>query len=341
VKPLHPLRGVGVILGLALAMAALTCVLPDNAYQRWRLLDGTIHGDARWIYERVHFDPTPIDVAIVGPSRLERGVNAPRLAADLRARGLPDQVVNFSLPEAGRNINYEVVEEMLKTKRPRLLVIGVTEKPSRFGHSAFKFLAPAGDVVAPGYWSDANYFSDLVYLPYRQLRLFAADVAPGLGGPGKAFDPADYAGPSIDTTGDIHLPDGTVKDGHDPASHQELMRGVRKLERGLHPPLLPARYADIEFGDERSYVRRIADLARRNGVKVAFLFLPYYTGPDTIQERAFYERFGPIWDAGFLAPHAEWYMDYGHLTKTGAEHLTDWLAAPVAASLASPAKAPS
>ena len=333
-KSLHPLRGVGVILGLALALAAVACALPDNAYQRWSLLDGTIHADARWIYERIHFDPTPIDVAIVGSSRTERGINALRLAADLRARGLPDRVVNFSLPEAGRNINYTVVEEMLRAKRPRLLVIGVTERPSRFGHPAFKFLAPAGEIVAPGYWSDADYFSDLVYLPYRQLRLFAADLAPGWAGPGKDFDPATYPGPSIDTTGDVHLPDGTVKDGHDPASHQELMRGVRKLERGMHPPLLPARYADVEFGDDRYYVRRIADLASRNGVKVAFLFLPYYTGPDTIQERAFYEGFGPIWDGGFLAGHAEWYMDYAHLTKTGALRLTDWLAGPVSTSLA-------
>ena len=32
---------------------------------------------------------------------------------------LPDHVVNFSLPEAGRNINYAIVEEMLTKKRPQ------------------------------------------------------------------------------------------------------------------------------------------------------------------------------------------------------------------------------
>ncbi len=66
---------------------------------------------------------------------------------------------------------------------------------------------------------------------------------------------------------------------------------------------------------------------------MAFLFLPYYTGPDTLQERSLYEGCGPIWDGGFLASRADWYMDYGHLTRTGAEHLTDWLEEPVAAEL--------
>ena len=79
-----------------------------NPYQRWQLLDGTIHANARWIYERIHFDPTPIDVVLLGPSRMGAGVNAPRLAKALDARGLPANVVNFSLPEAGRNMNWAV-----------------------------------------------------------------------------------------------------------------------------------------------------------------------------------------------------------------------------------------
>jgi hypothetical protein len=336
---LRPLRSAAAIFLGALVISAVACALPDDPYQRWQLLDGTIHANARWIFERIHFDPTPIDVAIVGPSRTQADVDAPRLAAELKARGLPDQIVNFSLPEAGRNINALIVEEVLKAKHPELIIVGVTEKPSRFGHPAFKFLAPAGDVVAPGYWSDANYFSDLIYLPYRQVRLFGADMAPGPSGLSKSFDPARYAGPSIDTTGDVHLPDGTVKDGHDPASHAELMRGVRKLEHGAHRPLLSRTWADVEFGDERFYIRRICDLAKAHGAKVAFLFLPYYTGPDALQERSLYEGCGPVWDAGFLAPRADWYMDYGHLTRTGADHLTDWLAGPVTTALSASAPA--
>ena len=324
------------ILAVSLALAAATCLLPTDPYQRWRLLDGTIHANARWIYERTHFDPTPIDVAIVGPSRAEHAVNAPRLGRDLAALGLPANVVNFSLPEAGRNTNAVAVREMLSVEHPKLIIVAVTEKPSRTGHPAFKYLAPTAMIVDPGYLADLNYFSDLIYLPFRQLRLFFADVAPSLAGVGKQFDPAAYRGSSIDTTGSVHLPDGTIKEGERAASAAELARGVRKLEAGAHPPFLGPGLADIEFGDERHYVRLIADMARARGVKVAFLFLPYYTGSDQVQEQRFYEQFGPVWNAGFLADHAEWYADYAHLTRTGAERLTDWLAAPVATALAPP-----
>lgn len=332
-RPLHAFRGTLVILALALAVAVGLCFLPERPYQRWQLLDGTIHARSRWIYERIHFDPQPLDVVFVGPSRVGAAVDAPRLGAALAARGLPSNVVNFSLPEAGRNINYVIVDELLKTKRPRLLVIGVLEKPSRFGHSTYKFLAPRREVVDPGYWTDLNYFSDLIYLPFRQAKLFAADVAPGVLGPPDTFRPREYRGHTLDTTGDVVLPDGKLKNAHDPATFEELERGVAKLEGGMTPPILPAAYADLEFGDERYYVRQIVRLARAHGVKVAFLFLPYYTGPTEIQEAALYQQFGPIWNAGFLSPHAELYADYGHLTSGGADELTDWLIEPTTQAL--------
>ena len=71
---------------------------------------------------------------------------------------------------------------------------------------------------------------------------------------------------------------------------------------------------------------------------MAFLFLPYYTGPSQLQEQAFYEQFGPVWNAGYLANHAEFYAGSGHLTKSAAMQLTDWLAGPVSSAL-SPTKA--
>ena len=272
-------------------------------------------------------------MVFIGPSRTEAGVNAPVLAANLAARALPANVVNFSLPESGRNMNYAVIAQMYQTKHPKLIVLGVTEKPSRFGHSAFKYVAPRDLIVDPGYLADFKYFADLLYLPYRQLKLFVADIDPTMIGLSKTFDAAAYLGQSVDTTGDIHLPDGTIKNGHDPASAAELRRGVRKLEAGMHPPILPPRFADLEFGDERHYVREIAAMARAHGTKVAFVALPYYGGPAAVQEARFYRQFGPIWNLGFLSSHAELFADYGHMTSAGARRVTDWLAPKVAEDL--------
>ncbi|MEO6092981.1 MAG: hypothetical protein ABIT04_03170 [Novosphingobium sp.] len=321
------------VLLAALLCAVLVSLLPVNDYQRWQMLDGTIHHNARWIYERVHYDPTPIDVALIGPSRVGSGVSAPRLSQELAARGLPSNVVNFSLPEQGRNINAVIVEQMLADKRPKLLVIGVSEKPGRFGHSAYKYIAPAGDMVNPGYPLNLNYLPDLFYLPYRQLVLLAAEVMPGTIGMPKRFDAAAYRGSAIETTGDVPLPGGAIKNGTQPASMAELERGVKKLRGGVNRTLLPPALADWEFGDERLNIRRIVGMARARGVPVAFLALPYFTGPATLQEQRLYQGFGPVWNAAFLSPHAELFADYGHLTANGARLLTDWLAPRVAGEL--------
>ena len=324
----------GLMLGVALLAAVAACLLPDDPYMRFATLDATIQNRIRWIYERVHFDPTPIDIAVIGPSRSGAAVSSPRLEADLRAAGHDWHTVNFSLPENGRDLALVVTEELLATKHPRLIVIGVIEKPSRFGHPAFKYVAPRADVVDPAYFGNLNYLANLIYLPYRQLRLAAARVVPGHFGLPARFDPARYAGPNDDTTITYRAGDDTLVERNRVVAPVELTAGVVRYERGVRPPLLGSRGADVEFGDERTYVRRIAALARAHGVPVVFLFLPYYTGPAAVQERALYEQYGAVIDASFVARRSEWFSDVAHLNHVGAQVLTDWLAPQLAARTA-------
>ncbi len=325
------------IIGVATLVAVAVSALPDVPYMRFATLDRTIQNRIRWIYERVHFDPAPIDVAVIGPSRSGAAVNAPRLALDLAALGKPLRTVNFSLPENGRDLNWVVLQELLATKHPRLIVIGVIEKPSRYGHPAYKYVAPTADLVDPAYVGNLNYFTNLIYLPYRQLRLFAARLVPRQFDLPLRFDPARYAGSDDDTTTTFRAGDGTVVERDRRVPRTELLAGVVRYERGVHPSKLGRRWADVEFGDERTYVARMAALAHARGVAVAFLFLPYYTGPHAIQERRFYERFGPVIDASFLSGHDEWYSDVAHLNHDGAAVLTDWLAPQVARLIVPPA----
>ena len=323
--PLRARRKAFYILAVAFLAAAVAAMLPDNSYQRWQLLDGTIHKNARWIYERTNFDPTPIDVAFAGPSRVMAGVSAPELQAALEAKGISAHVVNFALPENGRDLNYAIARELFRTKTPKVLVLGVIEKPSRFGHPAFKYVAPNSLVADPAYFFNPTYLSNLIYLPYRQMELFLADLWPSFGGLTKTFDPTIYRGSNVETTKEQHRLDGTPVNRINPAPRDELTREVSKLEKGMHPPFLPVSLRDVEFGDERYFIREIAELARAKGTRVVFLSIPYYTDSDAIQEEPFYRQFGDVINASFLASHADLYVDYGHLTAHGAQLLTDWL----------------
>ncbi len=335
---LYPwVRGAGLFVVAVLLLGAGAAALPDNEYQRYQTLDKTIQNGIRWIYERVHFDPTPIDVALIGSSRVGAGVSGPQLEAALQQLGQPVRAVNFSLPENGRNLNWVLLEQLLSTKSPKLLIIGVTEKPGRYGHPAFKYAAPAAEIVDPGYFGNLTYLSNLVYLPYRQMRLFAAQYFPRLFALPLTFDPARYRGSNLETTGTTRTGDNIIltRDRVVPREHLDAL--VAHYRQGLNPPILGPRFADEEFGDERTYVRRMVALARARHVRVAFLFMTYFSGDDFVQEKAFYEHYGPIIDASWVAQHPEWFTDAVHLNSFGAKALTAWLAPRVAALLSTPA----
>ena len=322
------------VAGVAGLAAAAACLLPDDPYMRFASLDHTIQNRVRWVYERIHFDPAPIDVVVVGSSRTGAAVDSPRLQADLARLGAPVRTVNFSLPESGRDLNWVILQQVFTTKRPRLIVVGVTEKPGRFGHPAYKYVAPAADVVDPAYIGNLNYPANLAYLPYRQVRLAAARLAPGLFDLPAHFDPARYPGSNDDTTVSFTAGDGTHVERNRRVSAADLAAGVVRYERGVHPPVLGPEMRAVEFGDDYAYLARMVALARAHGARVVFLFLPYYTGPTEVQERRYYERFGPILDASFVRTHDEWYSDAAHLNHSGAEVLTDWLAPRLVAHLA-------
>jgi hypothetical protein len=194
-------------------------------------------------------------------------------------------------------------------------------------------VAPAAAVVDPAYVGNLNYLQNLIYLPYRQLRLFAARLLPGVFELPDRFEPERYAGTAFDSTVSFRTGDGIWVERDKVVPRSELEAGKARYERGVTPPLLGPDFADEEFGNERAYIRRMVAAAEARGIKVVFLFLPYFEGPAAVQERAFYEAQGPLLDAHFVANHAEWFSDVAHLNHDGALVVSDWLAEKLAPML--------
>ena len=57
-----------IVLTAILALAAMVA-LPHDKYLRYQSLNDHTAPNAYWIYERIHTDPTPIDIAFIGSSR--------------------------------------------------------------------------------------------------------------------------------------------------------------------------------------------------------------------------------------------------------------------------------
>jgi|ERR1700722_568139 hypothetical protein len=311
-------------LAVALVLNAAVCLLPENGYQRWQLQDPD--GRLRWIYERIHFDPTPIDIAIVGSSRMQLGFSPAAVEKDLAPQGKNVNVVDFGLPGAGRDIQWAILEELFKAKSPKVIVLGVDDQPYPFGHFLFKYVAPAEAIIFPPSLFLHNALYNLAYLPVRKLTLFGANLFPGRFGLSKQFDPEHYAKNRTDYSTSF-IGDGKLVDMEHPVPRATLLAEPREpVPRTLVARLLTR----LNGGEDHLFTEKIAREAKAHGAKLVFVHLPMFEGPTTVSDEDFLKQFGPVLNYGDLAPHDELFENWSHLNHAGAMNASARLADAVA-----------
>jgi hypothetical protein len=316
------------VLGAALAVAfilnAAVCFLPENDYQKWQLQDPD--GRLRWIYERIHFDPRPIDIAIVGPSREQLGLSPDAIEQDLAERGKHANVGNFALPGAGRDIQWAILHELFKAKSPKVIVLGVEEQPYPFGHFFFKYVAPAEAIVFPPSPFLHNSLYNLAYLPVRKLKLFGANLFPDLFGLTKEFDPDHYAKNRTDYSTSF-IGDGKLVDMEHAVPRATLLAQPREpVPRTLVARLLTR----LNGGEDHLFTEKIAREAKAHGAQLVFVHLPMFEGPQTVSDESFLKQFGLVLNYGDLAPHDELFENWSHLNHAGAMKASARVAAAIA-----------
>lgn len=324
---------IALVLATFVALCFGTALLPHDPYIRYQQLASTIQFPAVWGYERIVFDPTPVDIAIVGNSRLQASISAPQLSQELSAKlGQPVNVANLSMPQEGRNAHYAIIRNLLE-HRPevKLIVLSAIEQMPREGHPAFRNIADASDVAAAPLLLNRDYLNDIAQIPFRQMSLFVQSHFPQAFGVSRQWRKAGYFGTGYDSTASFHSPTGNFVDRDSVIPAADLLPPAKARAESIAPPLLPAAGADMEFAVERHYTREIADLARAKGVRIAFLYAPIYHYPMRLKDQSFYEAIGPVLQEKFLSAHSDWYSDYGHLNRRGAMQATTALADFIAA----------
>jgi hypothetical protein len=310
------------------AMFALAVALPHDPYIRYQQLSKTLQFRSQWIYERTALDKTPIDIAIVGNSRLAAGISGPQIQAILgKDTGRPIHVANLSMPQEGRNMHYAIVKRLLEDHpEVRLIILSAIEQMPREGHPAFRDLADASDVLGAPKLINPGYAGDVSVLPYRQISLFAQSLAPRLFGDRVTLDRAAYPGTDFDSTKTFRLPDGQLIDRDSIPDPVKLAASADARLRSPTPRLLPEHFADYEFAIERTYTRKIAELARTHGVKLMFVALPIYSDTSPVRDAAFYEQFGPVFRPDFVDGDFRLYSDYAHVNVRGTRLVSAWVA---------------
>lgn len=322
-------------LGAAIMVATLAVllVLPHSRYVRWQDLRTEAYARFGWMYERVHFDQTPIDVAFVGTSHTMNGVDAAAVAQALAAGGAQvdggrcPTATNFAMPSYGRNLHWLIAREVLENRPVKVLVLEVFENETRKAHPVFSHVADEKDILGAPLLINLNYAHDIVRLPFRQASLAVESLAPAQFGLKSRFDPADYDGSTVDNTRVVNA-DGVAltpprTDVFDPAKLDATARaeaGSKNLN------MLGKRFEALEYAYPRYYVDQILDLAKAKGVKVVFLYLPGYGKPPQPYDMSFYAGRGAMISANDLLARKDYWFDAAHLNANGAQALSGRLA---------------
>jgi hypothetical protein len=334
----NSLTAVVVILLVGVLLAVGAACLPDNPYQRFQLLRGSLYQHLAWIYERIHYDPTPIDVAIVGPSKTLTGVSAGEVEQRLSVLGKSAGVTNLSIVNSGRNAQWAILDELYKAKCPRILVVAIDEKPPPWGHPWFMYFAPSVDVAFPPSMLLHSYLNNVSFLPFRQMELFAASLFPNFFGLRHAFDPVQYAKTRTDFTTSFRGFNGELVDMERQIPAAELTADHEEYKKTLHRSMLPRAFADIVEdiveADDRVYLDEIARLALAHGTKLLLLYIPDFdSGKLDEKIREHDGKYGTILDYGDLATRNTLFSHWAHLNHAGAMIVSDRIADAVAPQL--------
>ena len=321
---------------LAIGVAILTvlglCALPHDRYVRFNSLSAPEVVKIGWIYERIHFDAHPIDIAFVGTSHTVYGVNSAQVESTCRKEeGEFCSTVNFGVEHLGRNLHWLLTRELLASRTPRLLVVEVQESELRALHPAAPYLVEVEDLVEAPMLINLNYFSDLARLPSRQVSLFAKTYVPKLFDAKVEFDRSAYPGPHWDDTyadrAAMRLQRGKVDPRTTIVSSEELERQhLAWVDKESAKLSLPAFARHWETRANLVYLHKLLELARSKNVPVKFLYIPSYHGLSRPALAQHYAEYAPIWypPAGLLG-NANFWQDGNHLNYFGATQLSSWL----------------
>ncbi len=323
---MSPLRFFLLTFAIGLAVLVLLVSLPHDRYHRFQSYDNGTTRKADWIYERLHFDATPVDVAILGTSRSGAALSGPGIeAAFCEVTGRRIHVANLSIPQTGRDIHYIIGRELFRTKTPRVVSLELNENQWRWSHPGFVFLAEPADIVTAPLLLNPSYFLNLLRLPGRQAERFL-ETATGNPPIRPSFDLSAYVGPHLDRTRTIARIDGTVRFKNTSPPPEKLTRAAtRRLQNISAPYILPAFLRDLEYRLPRYYTDAIRAEGKARGANLQFHFLPIFTNetlpPYMVKE---FVRDDPIVDlaGGDFAEPSNWF-DATHLNEDGAALASD------------------
>ena len=282
--------------------------IPVNKKFSYVFVKGECDNKASWIYYRIFEDERQIDIAFSGASQTSCAIMDETIEKLLGTTEKELKVANLGYCRRGRDIQYVMLKELFRYKKPSVLVIEVAEDEPKKSHPVFPYLAESGDLWGSFVFFNQRYFSNIwkgVVVRFEQLKSIVFQV-----------DDIEYN--SVSDFG--YLPSTQIANVEDFAQNKA---DWQERNSKLKPVLL----RNMELKYSKHYVNKIAKLARNNNCKVLFLYLPE-SGSEIKNPllKNFYTEYGEliVLPDSITSNHSNW-KDATHFNDMGAKEASDFI----------------
>lgn len=280
--------------------------IPIDKRFAYNFIEGECAGHGKWVHGRLYENPTPIDVALVGTS-VGWGLFDDESLSEMLSekKGKPINVVNLSFCRPGFNMRALMIEEIIKTKQPKRIVLELRWRPSRGGHHLFGFLASTKMLLNPAtrlyqpYYADYKKALIVRWEKIRQSLYTTPDYVP---------DKRSYGG----SPDDVLVDQNEMKRVFEKVRNSDPLAEKETLQETIH---FYVYWKNMEY---------IAQLCKDAGIELSFFYVNRFGNPITYPKyRDKIEQFAPIWyapDSIFHKP--EYYADVVHFNRQGTNAIT-------------------
>ncbi len=208
----------------------------------------------------------------------------------------------------GRDVQYIILKDLFKHKKPSVLIIEVAEDEPKKSHPVFPYVAESKDLLRSCVFFNQRYISNIwkgIAVRFEQLKynVFKNNYPAFLHNAGFGY----LSSNQVALVGDF-VQNRTVWQERKAKQKSEL-------------------YRKIELNYSKHYLEKIVKICRENNCKIIFLYLPE-SGSEIKKPllSEFYARFGKIITIpdSIISNHRNW-KDAIHFNDNGAKKATDFV----------------
>jgi len=291
-------------------------VQPDKKFA-YTFVKGECDNKAEWIYQRVFENQEKIDIAFTGASQTSCAITDELVEKQLdSALNSELKVASLGYCRRGRDIQFAMLKDLFAHKKPKLLVIEITENEPAKSHPVFPYLTESKDVLGSLVFFNQRFLSNIykalvVRFEYCKNRFFGIQ--------------ADKPG-AISNFGYISSSQVVNLD--------ELNKNQQTWKKKLANPK-PALISKIEIKYPLHYLEKIVKLANSNHCEVVFLYLPEYgSGLKEPENIRIYRNIAPVilLPDSIIQNKTNW-KDPMHFNDAGAKQASDFISGELAEQL--------